>query len=219
MCDTGDRGSTLARSSLTLVTLRHSPHRRALAAASLLLVLAACSGAPSAEDYFGAIGEDTRSYATTVQSLREAYASDMADELSSLADRSDFTDTAAVDEYFVQAKEVAIVKTADLLANVGAELRRLLDSLEELEPPEGYVVEHQDTIASGEALAAAMPSSIEAIRNLDSIEQLQETLEGTAYSVAAQRFGLACENLEAAAVAQGIEVDLQCPSGIDRVAG
>jgi hypothetical protein len=180
-----------------------------------LFVLAACSGSPSPADFFGTVGEETRSYAATVASLRDAYATDLADELSSLADRSDFTDTAAVDAYFVQAKEVAIVKTADLLTDVGAELRRLLDGLDELEPPEGFVTEHQDTLASGEALAAAMPSSIEAVRNLDSIEQLQETLEATPYWVAAQRFGIACENLQSAAVAQGFEADLQCPAGID----
>lgn len=160
------------------------------------------------------ISEETRAYAATVMSLREDYAADLAEELSSLADRADFTDTAAVDDYFVQAKEVAIVKTADLVTNVGAELRRLLDVLNQLEPPDGFVVEHQDTIASGEALAAAMPSSIEAIRNLDSIEQLQETVEATPYAVAAQRFAIACENLEAAAAGQGFEVDLQCPAGI-----
>lgn len=181
-----------------------------------LVLLAACSGAPSAEDYFGSIGEETRAYAATVDSLRQSYATDLADELSSLADRSDFTHTAAVDDYFVQAKEVAIVKTADLLTDVGGELRRLLDGLDELEPPEGFVTEHQDTLASGEALAAALPSSIEAVRNLDSIEQLQETLEATPYWVAAQRFGIACENLQTAAATQGFEADLQCPAGIDQ---
>jgi len=181
-----------------------------------LVLLGACSGSPSAEDYIGAIGESMSAYEDVVTSLRKGFAADLADELASLADRADFTGTAAVDDYFVQAKEVAIVKTAELLADVGAELRAALDAIEKLEPPEGLAIEHEDVVASGEALAAAMPSSIETIRSLGSIEQLQETLEATPYSLAAQRFALACENLEAAAVAQAVEVDLACPGGIER---
>jgi hypothetical protein len=193
--------------------------RRWAIAAGLALTVASCGGTPSPEDYFGNVAQETEAYGQALDDLRDAYAADLRDELSSLADRTDFTNTAAVDAYFVQAKEVAIVKTADLLTNAGAELRTVLDALDELEPPEELVAEHQDAITSGEALAASMPSSIEALRNLASIEQLQETFETTAYSVAAQRFAIACENLEAAARSRGINVDFVCPGGIDRSTG
>ena len=187
--------------------------------AGMVLVVAGCGGTPSPEDYFGNVAEETGAYGQALDELRNAYAADLKDELSSLADRTDFTNTAAVDAYFVQAKEVAIVKTADLLSDAGAELRNALDALEELEPPEELAVEHEDVITSGETLAASMPSSIEALRNLSSIEELQETFETTAYSVAAQRFAIACENLEQAARSRGIDVAFVCPGGVDRPMG
>ncbi len=183
---------------------------------ALAVLLVACSGAPSPEDYFDGVAQETADYGEALDELRSGYASDLRDELSSLADRTDFTDTAAVDAYFVQAKEVAIVKTADLLTDAGASLRTLLDAFEALEPPEDLTAEHDDLIATGEALAASMPSSIETLRNLGSIEELQETFERTPYSVAAQRFAIACENLEDAARSRAIEVELVCPGGVDR---
>ncbi len=182
--------------------------------AALLLVLAACGGSSTPQDYFSDLGNETRAYNEAVAEIRAGYADDLADELASLQEGTDFSDTAAVDAYFAAAKEVAIVKTADLFTDTGAALRQMLDALDALEPPEGLIPAHQDAVASGEALAAALPITIEALRSLDSVEVLQETIEGSPFTVAAQRFVIACKNLEDAATGAGIEVDLECPDGI-----
>jgi len=179
-----------------------------------VLTLGACGGSSSPQDYFADLGSETRAYNEQIDELRANYGSDLNDELSSLGDATDFTDTAGVDAYFDQAKEVAIVRTADLLADTGAALRGLIDALRALEPPDGLVPAHDDAVATGEALAAAMPVTIEQVRSLDSIEELQETIDGSPFAVASQRFAIACRNLEAAANGAGIEVDLQCPDGI-----
>lgn len=185
---------------------------------ALLLLAAACGGAASPQDYFTDLGNETRAYNEAVAELRQGYADDLADELASLQDGTDFTDTEAVNAYFSQAKEVAIVKTADLFTDTGAALRQMLDALDALEPPEALVPAHQDAVASGEALAAALPITIESVRNLDSVEALHETIEGSPFAVAAQRFVIACQNLEAAATGAGIEVELDCPDGIEGAA-
>jgi hypothetical protein len=184
----------------------------------VLLLLGACgSDEPTPEAYFDALAAETQTYRTAVDDHRSAYGDELSAELAALADRADFSDVAAVDDYFDQAKEIAIVKTAELFTDMGSELRSLLDAIEELEPPENLAEEHQDAVASGEALAASMPITIEAVRSLDTIEDLNETIEAAPFTVAAQRFSLACQNLEAAAVAEGIEVELDCPDGVAEV--
>lgn len=179
-------------------------------------LLAACSDSePTPAAYFDALESETRGYSEAVDDLNAGYGDELSDELSILFDRTDFSDTSAVDGFFNQAKEVAIVKTAELFSSMAAELRLLIDALSTLEPPEGLVAAHADALAGGQALAAAMPVTIEAVRNLESIEDLDETLEGTPYPVAVQRFGIACLNLESAAGDQGINVELACPGADD----
>lgn len=184
----------------------------------LSLVMVACGGSSSPQDYFSDLGTHTASYNESIAELRAEYGEDLGDELAALQDDTDFSDTAAVDAYFVQSKEVAIVKTADLFTDTGASLRELLDALKALEPPDGLAASHADAVATGEALAASLPITIEALRSLESIEDLQETIERSPFTVAAQRFAIACQNLEDAATGAGIEVDLQCPDGIDGAA-
>lgn len=203
--------------TLQRVKMRRSRPRVTSGAVALVVVaasIASCGGDSSPQDYFSDLATETRSYDEALLELRTAYGDDLSAELADLQERTDFSDTAAVDAYFDQAKEVAIVKTADLLADTGAALRRLLDALEALEPPEGVASAHQDALATGEALASAMPVTIEAVRSLGSIEDLQSTIDGSPVTVAAQRFGIACQNLEDAATGAGIEVDLSCPDGI-----
>lgn len=184
----------------------------------LALVIVACGGSASPQDYFSDLGSHTSSYNESIAELRDGYGEALGDELAALQEGTDFSDTAAVDAYFAQAKEVAIVKTADLFTDTGASLRDLLDALKALEPPDGLAASHADAVATGEALAASLPITIEAVRSLVSIEDLQETIERSPFTVAAQRFAIACQNLEDAATGAGIEVDLQCPDGIDGAA-
>lgn len=179
--------------------------------------MSSCGGDATPQDYFEELADGTTAYAEALTEMRDGYGEAIGAELDGLRERTDFTDTAAVDAYFDQAKEVAIVKTADLFADTGAQLRTLIDALRAMEPPEALVTAHQDALATGEALAASLPITIEAVRSLDSIENLQETIESSPFTVASQRFSIACRNLESAATGAGIEVDLNCPDGLAAV--
>lgn len=199
-------------------TQRRWRGRRALRLASAAIVLAllagACSGnGQSAEAYFDGLNVETSRYDAALTDLRTAYGEELESELDLLQQRTDFTDTSSVDAYFDQAKELAIVKTAELFSNSGAELRLFIDALKLMEPPDVFLEVHQDTLAAGEALAASMPLTIESVRSLGAIEDLDETLADTPYTVAAQRFAIACQNLEDAAAVEAIEVDITCPTG------
>ncbi len=183
------------------------------------MMAAACGGGSSPQDYYGALADETAVYAEAIDELQQLYGEELVDELASLQEASDFSDTAAVDAYFKQAKEVAIVKTAELFTDLGGELRTLLDALRAMDPPQGLVPSHNDAVTTGEALAAALPVTISAVRSLETIAQLQETIEASPFNDAAQRFAIACQNLEDTGTGAGIEVDLQCPDGLDRDAG
>ncbi len=185
---------------------------------AFVVAVAACGGASSPEDYFSGLRDGTSAYADALSDMRAGYADALRTELEGLQEDTDFTDTAAVDAYFDQAKEVAIVKTADLFTDTGAQLRSLIDALRQMEAPEALRVAHQDLVATGEALSAALPVTIQALRSLDTIENLQETIDQSPFAVAAQRFTIACQNLEDAATGAGIEVDLRCPDGIAAIA-
>jgi hypothetical protein len=184
---------------------------------AVLLVVSACGGSSSPENYFSDLSDGTAAYADALSEMRAGYGEALRSELEGLQEDTDFTDTAAVDAYFDQAKEVAIVKTADLFTDTGAQLRSLIDALRQMEPPEALRLAHQDAVATGEALAAALPVTIQAVRSLDAIEDLQETIDRSQFAVAAQRFSIACQNLEDAATGAGIEVDVRCPDGIGAI--
>ncbi len=182
------------------------------------MLVAACGDAePTPASYFEALETQTRSYAEALTELRATFGDELAAELATLHDRTNFADTNAVAGYFGQAKEAAIVKTADLFSREGTELRTFMDGLSELDPPEGLAQAHDDFVAGGDGLLAAMPATIEAVRNLDVIEDLPTALQETPYTVASQRFGIACQSLGATAAEQGIEVDLDCPGTPDDV--
>ena len=133
---------------------------------AVLLVVSACGGSSSPENYFSDLSDGTAAYADALSEMRAGYGEALRSELEGLQEDTDFTDTAAVDAYFDQAKEVAIVKTADLFADTGAQLRSLIDALRQMEPPEALRLAHQDAVATGEALAAALPVTIQAVRSL-----------------------------------------------------
>jgi len=193
--------------------------RNGIVLAAFVLVVVACSGnGQSPEAYFDGLNAETERYNEAVDELRIAYGDELETALMNLQERADFSDTSSVDAYFDQAKEVAIVKTAELFSNSGGELRDFLDLLKDMTPPDPFVVVHQDAVAAGEALAASMPLTIEAVRSLGAIEDLDETLLDTPYSVATQRFNIACQNLQDAARAEAIEVEINCPVGPAAVA-
>ncbi len=180
-----------------------------------VLILGACGGGElTPEAYFDSLNAETENYAEAVTSLRDDYGDELGAELETLHASTDFSDTVAVDAFFSQSKEVAIVKTAELFSDNAAALRLFLDEIEAMEPPESLTQAHGDAVASGEALLAAMPLTIEAIRNLDAMDALEETIAASPYFVASQRFGIACTNLESEAASQGIEIDLSCPEGV-----
>lgn len=67
-------------------------------------------------------------------------------------------------------------------------------------------------MAVGELVVASYPDAIEAVRGIDSIEQLEDVIASSRLGDLQDRFTQSCENLEAVATANDIEVDLHCGS-------
>lgn len=174
--------------------------------------LAACTDSElTPEAYFETLRDETARYSEAVTGLRTEFGEDLGAEIQELKDDTDFSDTSAVGAFFSEAQEVAIVKTAEMFSASSTHLRSMLDSLGDITPPPGLEQEHGDLVAAGEALQASMAPTIEAIRNLGAIGDLQSTIDATPYTVAAQRFGIACANVQKAAADRGVPVELVCP--------
>ncbi len=194
-------------------------HRRSTLGAIIVcfvaVALAACNGSElTPEAYFETLRDETAGYSEAVTELRTQYGEDLSAEIDALREGSDFSDTAAVAAFFREAQEVAIVKTAEMFSRSSTHLRSMLDTLEDITPPPGLEQEHGDLVAAGEALQASMAPTIEAIRNLGSIDDLQTTIDATPYTVALQRFGIACGNMQNAAADGGVAVELVCPPSL-----
>ncbi len=175
-------------------------------------LLASCSSSPpTATGYFEELSTQLVDLSETVTARQADFGEDLSAQLADLHASTDFADLAAMAAYFDQAGELAIVKTADLFSQTGSELRSLVDGLEEMEPPDALELAHEDLITAGSDLVAAIPAATETVRSLGSIDQLGESLDGSDFAAASQRFAIACTNLAAAATSAGVAVDLECP--------
>lgn len=199
-----------------MITSPDRTRRRSLRTFGWLLVaawvLGACDSAPpTASGYFDDLAGEMSEFSEAITTQQEQYGSDLAGELDELHGATDFGDLGAVDEFFDQAGELAIVRTADLFSETGAEMRDLIERLSGLEPTAGLAIAHDDLLTAGAGLISEVPTATETVRNLDSIDQLAEALDGSPYATAAQRFSIACANLSEAATAAGVTTELTCP--------
>ncbi|CAN5431525.1 hypothetical protein BH24ACT7_BH24ACT7_06440 [soil metagenome] len=180
--------------------------------AGAVVLFTACGGdPPTAVGYFGELADELTGFSEAIAAQQEDYGKDLGDQLTELHDATDFGDLGAMSGFFDQAGELAIVKSADLFSTAGAELRGLMERLGRLEPPEELAVAHADLLTAGSGLVTAVPTATETVRNLDSIDQLEEALDGSEYATAAQRFAIACTNLADASATAGVTVELNCP--------
>jgi hypothetical protein len=180
-------------------------------ALTVALLVSCNSSPPTATGYFEELSGQMTDLSETVAARQADFGDELSAQLADLHGSTDFTDLAAMAAYFDQAGELAIVKTADLFSQTGSELRGLVDGLEEMEPPPELAVAHEDLITAGSDLVAAIPAATETVRSLDSIDQLRQSLDGSDFATASQRFAIACTNLATAATSAGVAVELECP--------
>ena len=175
------------------------------------LVSSCSSSPPTASGYFEDLSGELEGLSESMTARQTDFGEELSGQLADLHGSTDFSDLAAMAAYFDQAGELAIVKTADLFSQTGSELRGLVDSLGEMEPPPELDVAHEDLITAGSDLVAAIPAATETVRSLESIDLLGESLEGSDFATASQRFAIACTNLATAATSAGVAVGLECP--------
>ncbi len=212
-------GSVVGRRAGLRLARMSSPSHRAppprfarFAPLATAVVLAACSSSPpTASGYFEELNTELESFTAAVEAQQVDFGENLADQLGDLQESTDFGDLGAMAGFFDQAGELAIVGTAELFSEAAGELRSLVETLGEMEPTPELEVAHEDLITAGSGLVAAIPAATETVRNLESIDQLDEALEGSDFATAAQRFAIACTNLGTAATSAGVAVDLSCP--------
>lgn len=81
------------------------------------VVVGACGGGTSLDDYFGRLGARSTEFDKASNEISGRYQADLEGQLGDLQASLDLDDPSAVNEFFQQATELAIVKTAELFSD------------------------------------------------------------------------------------------------------
>lgn len=85
-----------------------------------------------------------------------------------------------------------------------------VSGLEDLNPPDEVQEEHDDAVAAARDFRAVFDDTIDQVQDAESLEDIQTIGDGEAFTAADDAFTQACLDLEAAAEANNITVDLDC---------
>ncbi len=138
----------------------------------------------------GALSEDD--YVTRLEELSQA----LSDGQAGLDDRYE-TDLGTAEDPD-QRLELAKQKVAD-----GVALRRkFVEGLAALDPPAGAKAAHEGVVEAGRAYVARFEEALADLQQVESVDEIQPIIAGTALSDARGQLTLACDELARAAGAE-----------------
>ena len=160
----------------------------------LALALAACSGSPSAEEYFGGLESAT----TALDGELDAIEAEFNGGLLEIDFEGSGAETALIDLF-----QGSISSTA-------ASFRTLVAGLEELEPPDAVAASHADAVAAGRRVLASFEERSAELASIDELADIDAYAQSLADTGARSRFVESCRELQVQAERAGIAVDLGC---------
>ena len=166
--------------------------RPAVSLIASILVVAACAGGATPEDYFAALEDATNELDGRLDQVEARFNEGLLD--------IDF-EAAGAEVDLVQLFRRSITSTAQSFAT-------FLADMQAIDPPRGLEAPHQEAVRAGERVVAEFDAdALEAISTLSDIDAYAGALSD---SPAQSRFTESCRELQAIADSEGIAVDLGC---------
>ncbi len=181
--------------------------------AAIVVLLASGCGAAAMEpaEYFAQLEAAAQRFGRAGADLGTQYEATLSDGLEALQGELDLNDPVQIEELAEQATALGISTTVDLLSAQADSYERFVSELRALRPPEVAMAAHVEALAAGDDALASLPSTIEAVRGIRSIDELGTAVTASRFGDARLRLGTACRALQSVAVGEGLTVDLGCP--------
>lgn len=160
----------------------------------LILVMTGCSGGDSAEDYFADLGEITAVLDAELDDIEGTFNAGLLD--------INF-DSAGADEQFIDLFQASI-------GGVNAAFGQLVEGLQDLNPPFGLEAPHGRAVDAGLQVLADYESRADQLGAIATVADIDAYAESLSTSAARTRFVEACQELQATADRDGIQVGLNC---------
>jgi hypothetical protein len=167
---------------------------RSLSALTCVLLVAACAGGGSPEEYFSELETVTATLDAELDDLEAAFNAGILD--------IDF-ETADAEGALITLFQSSLTGTAESFA-------RLVAGLRGIDPPAGISDRHEEALAAGERVLAEYREREDQLASLDTLADIDAYAAAFSASGFRQRFTEACQELQAAADRDNIDADLGC---------
>lgn len=182
-------------------------------AVAVVLLAAACGGddALSMEEYYAAVEAETARYDQATDDISNALNAQFESAITEVTDAAAGADDATLETLVAELTETAVAATSAAFRLTGEQLDQFIATMDPLEPPDEVAAEHDEAVAALRASRAAIDPTIESIKGVTTMEELDPVLAGSAFADSRRRLEASCRALEQAGNDNGLDVDLDCP--------
>jgi hypothetical protein len=167
---------------------------RSLGVLTFVLLLAACAGSGSTEDYFAQLG--------TVTGTLDAELDDLEGTFNAGILEINF-ETADAEGDLIALFQTSLTETAESFT-------RLVDGLRDIDPPPGIADPHAEALQAGERVLAEYRGREDQLASLDTLADLDDYATALSAGGSRLRFTEACQELQTIADQDNIDADLGC---------
>jgi len=161
---------------------------------ALAVVASACSGGPSADEYFTNLEGVSSTLGSELDDLEGEFNAGLLD--------IDFASPGS-ERQLIDLFQASITRTT-------ASFALLVTGIEELDPPSDLAAPHQEAIDAGQRVLAEYQERAEQLQTIDTLADIDAYAEAFSASGVRVRFTESCRELQAIADREGIDADLGC---------
>jgi len=167
---------------------------RSLRAFAFVLLLAACAGDGSTDEYFAQLETVTGTLDAELDDLEGTFNAGILDINFESAD--------------AERALIALFQTS--LTETAESFTRLVDGLRDIDPPPGVADPHADALQAGEQVLADYRARQDQLASLDTLADLDDYATALSAGGSRLRFTEACRELQTVADQDNIDADLGC---------
>jgi len=167
---------------------------RSLGVLAFVLLLAACAGGGSTEDYFAQLETVTGTLDAELDDLEGTFNAGILDINFETAD--------------AEGALIALFQTS--LTETAESFTRLVDGLGDIDPPSPVADPHAEALEAGERVLAEYREREDQLASLDTLADLDDYAAALSAGGSRLRFTEACQELQTIADQDNIDADLGC---------